>query len=219
MKQCIGWLLWEGPQFATSDLSQPFLCSIFPTGRPRPWNHFHRHSQSPTSHKAPHFPFLKSGVPHPGSPGPVSRKQSLMHTGVQCLQPDKGSCAKQPGSPGVSSRVLRLLALRSSSALLGLRRHPLQPSSCRQVHCKSQTPLQLPGATHLLAHVVVGQVDDRTEPLQHVKDQLSVTALSPRGGGKNARLEEGGGLGCPRTPRQGCWVGRTWKRATLLTML
>ena len=67
------------------------------------------------------------------------------------------------------------------------------------MRCKSQTALQLPQATHLLAHIVIGQVDDRTKPLQHVKDQLSVTALSPGGGGKNARLEEGGGLGLPRT--------------------
>lgn len=91
--------------------------------------------------------------------------------------------------------------------LLASRGTPFSPAQGRRVRWEPQLALQPSGATHLLAHVVVGKVDDRTEPLQHVKDQLPVTALSPRGGGKNACLEEGRVLGLPRTPGTGVLGG------------
>ena len=72
--------------------------------------------------------------------------------------------------------------------------------------CESQTALRLPWATHLLAHVVVGQVDNRAKPLQHVEDHLPVTALAPRGG-ERGRLEEGVGSGPSRVLRVGTLGG------------
>lgn len=65
-------------------------------------------------------------------------------------------------------------------------------------------------STHLLANVVIGQVDDRAKPLQHVKDHLSVTALCPRG--EEGSPSSGGGVGSgpPRALKGRALVGGSY---------
>lgn len=67
---------------------------------------------------------------------------------------------------------------------------------------------------YLLADKVIGQVDHRPEPLQHVEDHLSVTALSPNGADSSQPVPTE-----PGTMGQSPPCRLTWKRATLLTML
>lgn len=93
-------------------------------------------------------------------------------------------------------------ALPGSTNLTGLSKAPLAAQlSHRQGAVNTNTTLWLPWATHLLAHIVVGQVDNRVKPLQHVKDHLSVTALSQGEGERSPCSEEGVGLEPPREMR------------------
>lgn len=69
-------------------------------------------------------------------------------------------------------------------------------------------------ARYLLTDVVIWQVDNRPQPLQHVEDHLPVTALCQNTANSGQPVP----VGRHRTGQDTRCQG-TWKRATLLTML